>query len=1212
QVNYTDENTTDDLHGHGTHCAGIAAGKKNTTSGVSGVAYGASLLNAKVMNQSGTGLTSWILSGIEWSMNNHADVLSMSFGDWQEDGTGRDPLSMAVANAASQVVVVVAAGNEGPGEATIASPAVAYNATIAVAASDMDDTIASFSSRGPTGDGRVGVDLAAPGVAIIAPRANGTTMGSPIDEYYTSASGTSMSAPHVAGAVALLLQANSTLTPGDVERTLKNSADDISGILEQGAGRLDVYDAYDALTNGTLVDHEWYVGKVYAGDYTKTFTVINKNATANVTLSITKSNMTDTQGNDAGDWMTMSTASLFILNESSASFDVTMSVPSTAVGTYIGNITLVNTTNVPMTNITIPISVNVMQRVDGITIAHMTETLDEDLYTSPKADFPCGDWVYYTLDVQAGVANLNLSLDWTYPNNDIDLVLFNTTGECTKSYLDKPETISVKSPEAGKWTVAIWAYNLTTAPETYSLTVIGSWSNTSLWHMTSKKAHTDHSWWYGIEENNTYNTGTANSGTLTSGPIDLRGMTSPKLRFYTWWETEQGTTWDKKIVQISTDGGANWQELMQVSEDNVIMGAWHLVEIDLSGYVDNVIMIRFYFDTVDSILNDYWGWFIDDIVVEEPIVGITSCHPVETYITNAEGEPRYFNITITQTVNVSWWIDNNEVQTNTSVTFAEYTNQSAVCGRWIVSAIAENPNGTAVQRWYWDVIPPSGYIAGWVNDTAGNPVADAWVDAWNETTWAWGCNQTDINGYYNFSIQVGTYDMWVWPPYGANLSSTHISGIVVTEDATTTVNFTLEQAAWIAGKVKYVNETGIAGASISAWNETTWAYRWAMTDVNGSYLITGLATNTTYDMYVWPPYDSGLLCNYTRDVYVGTNATIDFILSPGHSLSGYVTVDGVPVEGAWVNVWNETMWAYGWGQTNASGYYKIIGLANGIYEMYVWPPYGSGLPSWSGSVTVEGDTIQNIQLGAGVFIHGKVMYDNTPVEGAWVSAWNESTWAWGYDQTDDRGYYIISGLVNGTYDMYVWPPYESNLVSKYTPGVIVKGDTEKNFVLSKGYSVSGNVASGGKVVDGAWVCIWNSKMKQGGCDMTDAGYYEIYGLSNGTYNVEVWKEGYMTFTGNVTVAGNTTKNIVLSTGGYTISGNVTKGGVGLKGADVFAWNETAGYGHAITDATGFYQITNLANATYDVTAWEPAPGNATASITVVIEGADNTTASIAF
>ena len=130
--------------------------------------------------------------------------------------------------------------------------------------------------------------------------------------------------------------------------------------------------------------------------------------------------------------------------------------------------------------------------------------------------------------------------------------------------------------------------------------------------------------------------------------------------------------------------------------------------------------------------------------------------------------------------------------------------------------------------------------------------------------------------------------------------------------------------------------------------------------------------------------------------------------------------------------------------------------------------------------------------------------------------------------------------------------------------------------------------------------------------MTDAGYYAIYGLPNGTFNVEVWKEGYMTFTGNIIIAGNTPMNIELPTGGYTISGSVTKGGVGLKGGDVFAWNETEGYGHTITDATGFYQITNLANATYDITAWEPTPGNATASITVVIEGADNTTANITF
>ncbi len=398
----------------------------------------------------------------------------MSLGAWQSAGDGRDPLSRAVTNAvARRVVVVVAAGNSGPGEATIARPAVAYGA-IAVAASDINGTIANFSSRGPTGDGRVGIDVTAPGVAIRAPRAqweDGRDM-------YVNHRGTSMSAPHVAGAAAILLQVNSTLTPAEVERALKNSADNLGhNVLEQGAGRLNIKDAYDALTNGTLADHEWYVPNMLAGrSNTTTFTVHNRNTTANVTLSITKSNMIDTQGVDVGDWITLNTTNLFVLNRSSAIFNVTMRVPSTAVGTYVGSITLVNTTNVPMTNITIPVSVNVMQRVDGITIRHITGTVDEDAFLGRFSHirFPYGDWIYYTLDIQPGVTNLNLSLNWINATNNLDLFLFNTTGELVAtSWLDKrPETISVVNPVAGTWTVAINARSLITALETYTLTVM--------------------------------------------------------------------------------------------------------------------------------------------------------------------------------------------------------------------------------------------------------------------------------------------------------------------------------------------------------------------------------------------------------------------------------------------------------------------------------------------------------------------------------------------------------------------------------------------------------------------------------------------------------------------------------------------------------------------------------------------------------------------
>ncbi|MCL0079195.1 S8 family serine peptidase, partial [Dehalococcoidia bacterium] len=199
----TDDGTVDDLHGHGTHCAGIAAGAYNPETGISGVAPGAYLINAKVLNREGEGYDSWLLAGIEWSIEQNADILSLSLGRPQEDGSGRDPVSRALTNAvAAGHVVITSAGNSGPGEATITAPATAYG-IIAVAASDNLDAIAGFSSRGPTGDGRLGIDIAAPGVDIIAPNAFWEQ-----EQDHISKSGTSMAAPHVAGAVALLLQAS--------------------------------------------------------------------------------------------------------------------------------------------------------------------------------------------------------------------------------------------------------------------------------------------------------------------------------------------------------------------------------------------------------------------------------------------------------------------------------------------------------------------------------------------------------------------------------------------------------------------------------------------------------------------------------------------------------------------------------------------------------------------------------------------------------------------------------------------------------------------------------------------------------------------------------------------------------------------------------------------------------------------------------------------
>ena len=234
-----------DDNGHGTHVASIAAGNGAASSGLFvGVAPEADLYIAKVLAADGSGMMSDVMAGVEWAVGQKAHVIGLSLGSTGPcDGT--DALSVTCDAAVERgVVVCVAAGNSGPARYTVGSPGCARQ-VITVGASDDSDQIASFSSRGPTSDGRVKPDIAAPGVGIVAARASGTAMGQVVDEHYTSASGTSMATPHAVGAAALLLQANPSLTPREVKELLMRTARNIGYEANaQGAGRADVYQAY--------------------------------------------------------------------------------------------------------------------------------------------------------------------------------------------------------------------------------------------------------------------------------------------------------------------------------------------------------------------------------------------------------------------------------------------------------------------------------------------------------------------------------------------------------------------------------------------------------------------------------------------------------------------------------------------------------------------------------------------------------------------------------------------------------------------------------------------------------------------------------------------------------------------------------------------------------------------------------------------------------
>ncbi|WP_069169972.1 S8 family peptidase [Streptomyces griseus] len=233
-----------DRVGHGTHVASVAAGAGTKDTRFRGVAPGAELINAKVLDDHGSGDDSSVLAGVDWAVAQGADVINMSLGG--PDTLGTDPLEAQVDKVSAEkgVLFAIAAGNSGPGRGTVASPGSA-DAALTVGAVDDDDRMADFSGVGPrTGDGAVKPDMTAPGVDITAAAAAGTGAQNPPG--YVSLSGTSMATPHVAGAAAILKQKNPTWNGAQIKAVLMGSA--VGGshsVFQQGSGRLAVDKAID-------------------------------------------------------------------------------------------------------------------------------------------------------------------------------------------------------------------------------------------------------------------------------------------------------------------------------------------------------------------------------------------------------------------------------------------------------------------------------------------------------------------------------------------------------------------------------------------------------------------------------------------------------------------------------------------------------------------------------------------------------------------------------------------------------------------------------------------------------------------------------------------------------------------------------------------------------------------------------------------------------
>ena len=138
-----------------------------------------------------------------------------------------------------------------------------------------------------------------------------------------------------------------------------------------------------------------------------------------------------------------------------------------------------------------------------------------------------------------------------------------------------------------------------------------------LWHQTNINYNSvNTSWWCGIEGQNNYVTGNRINTAVVSPTIDLTGVTgNTYLYFYENYETEAG--YDKCMVDISINGGTSWIPLRgsYITAPSGSSGGWILTTLDITPYIGNVIYIRFYFDTLDSVANNYAGWFFDDVIL---------------------------------------------------------------------------------------------------------------------------------------------------------------------------------------------------------------------------------------------------------------------------------------------------------------------------------------------------------------------------------------------------------------------------------------------------------------------------------------------------------------------------------------------------------------------------------------------------------------------
>ncbi|MGV8141072.1 MAG: S8 family serine peptidase [Candidatus Woesearchaeota archaeon] len=507
---YNDTDPIDD-GGHGTHVAGIIGASGSKT----GVAPDAIIYSFKVcsnlhpdceaINANCGCPTDVIRSALDDLVTYNISIASMSLGALLSSdpvgNSGKYLLSQEVDEAIRDgVIIVSSAGNSGSGVSTVLSPGDSELVITVGAVNDnntaylSDDVVWRESSRGPSSFGRLDPDIVAPGYEIVS------TFFLDIGEEW-SMNGTSMAAPFVSGAAALMIERYPSLNPSQVRAILMQSASNIAGkVFEKGAGELDVRNALVAPIYATVEHVNTYMQAVSSDrwefvltPYTTSYaniTIINDfgyDFGYNFTFNISIEDITNLENN-----ITLNKSQISIQNSinitsginQTISVNFTLSDFNNAYATTYGGIILLNgtgnngtsvvnkTLRIPVV-ITIPIMnygyLNRTMLNPPTNNYHDNTFTHEDVYT----------YCYYNPNPR----NMTFKINWTGTSNDLDFFLYNSTGDidtcanggflgCQESPDPESETLSTLDNDTFKWfRIDGWAF---TPPLTFNINITDS------------------------------------------------------------------------------------------------------------------------------------------------------------------------------------------------------------------------------------------------------------------------------------------------------------------------------------------------------------------------------------------------------------------------------------------------------------------------------------------------------------------------------------------------------------------------------------------------------------------------------------------------------------------------------------------------------------------------------------------------------------------